>query len=227
MRPIGREGETTSASGTNSTLRPRARMAAQKSTSSAYMKYRSSSRPTASASDRRTSRQAPLTQSTARGRRVSRCDIVADDRRSTVVARARAASDAVPRKARSSSRTTAPRDHVRLPAADPPPPRPASTRGTSSKRRWHRDERSVSGFSSRYKVAGRLPDADIVGARRSRHCPAHRSRARAGHRWRTMLGRAVRRGVVDDDRLVVEQAAASSPSTGGTRRSDDSSCRSR
>ena len=71
--------------GRRARLRPRARIAAQKSTSSAYMKYRSSNSPTASASARRTSKHA-RSPSRPRGPARQTLHVTAYNRRPPVVA---------------------------------------------------------------------------------------------------------------------------------------------
>ena len=160
---------TISAAGVNRIRRPRARIAAQKSTSSVYRKKRSSSRPDGLGVGRRTSRQAPLTQSTncSRPRRAS---THVDDCGHPRAYSAPRTSAAAPRAARSSRRTTA------RPPLVVHQPRPGRRRVGYGEQRA-RPERSiapggtiVSLFSSRISspVVARMPALLAARSRRSR-----------------------------------------------------------
>ena len=176
--PIGRAGARPGSPGQRAPRRPRARIAAQKSTSSAYMKYRSSSRPTASASARRTSRQAPLTQSTSRATTRHPVHIRRHERHAAVVALARAASAGAPRAGRSSRPNESSGAAVAVDEARPGDGRvgPGIERSDERVERA-RTERSCQGSAA---APARRTSAGCRGCcrRRTRGCARRRARGR-------------------------------------------------
>ena len=170
------------------------------------MKYRSSNRPTASASARRTSKQAPLTQSThARPARQS-LHVTAHESALRGRCRGRAASDAVRQTARSSSRTTVPHD-----------PCPSTRRGPATAASGSRLEdlaagasmapgrSSVSGFSTSTNPPDDCRMPMLLARAKPRFARGIDHASRQASRCRTALAGAVGRGVVDDHRLVVQR----------------------
>ncbi len=120
------------------------------------MKYRSSRPPTASASARRTSRHAPLTQSGYCRRRVSA---------STRGARARVASAAARSAGRSSARTTARRGRGRRRAAVRRPRRPGRASSSATADRSRRQGRPCRCSAAAASAPRAGADADVVRAR--------------------------------------------------------------
>ena len=186
--------------------RPRARIAAQKSTSSVYRKNRSSSRPTASASARRTSRHAPLTQSTNRSRRS------AARRRRPMATRGRRAARRIFCRSSFSGEIIGPNDSSTRPA-------PSTSRGPATARVRQASSRStsrsiapagtiVSLLRSSSRFAAARADAGVVARRQ---IPTLRTSAivRTPGDAARRLDAAVGRGVVDDDDLVLDAGGAS------------------
>ncbi len=184
-------------------------MAAQKSTSSVYRKKRSSSRPTASASLRRTSRQAPLTQSTSCSRPVARLD----------PGRRRPDAAPVERRDRLLPQLPERRDHRperqlrfsprRRPAAAPPPPPRGARRAARRARR-----RRQPAPACRCSAAGSARS----GWRGCRRCLRRRSRGSRAPRCTVTAGQPPpyrRRAAVRSRRCRRPRPRAASP--GGRR----------